>query len=84
VLKPVVPSANATYSVQVGAFKQRQDAEVTAKSLEAKGFQPVIEDPRLPSPYYLVKVGRFELRADAYAMQQKVKKAGFACFIKTN
>jgi cell division protein FtsN len=77
-------TAPATYSVQVGAFRQAREVTAKAESLRAKGFDCRIEPPHPPEELYLLKVGKFESRADAVAMQLKLKKNGFTCFIKTN
>ena len=79
-----VPAAKVSYSVQVGAFRQLNEAEAKVSSVKAKGFECVIEPPKAPNQLYLIKVGKFVARADALAMQRKLTKAGFSCFIKTN
>ncbi len=73
-----------TYTVQVGAFRQLKEAESKAESVRAKGFECTIVPPGASSEYYLVKVGQFKLRADAKAMQLKLTKAGFSCYVKSN
>jgi cell division protein FtsN len=78
------PSTSATYSVQVGAFRQRQQAEVKAQLLQSKGFEGRIEPPDSPEGLYLLKVGRFKSRAEAIAVQLRLKKNGFSSFIKSN
>ena len=78
------PSASATYSVQVGAFRQRQQAEVKAQLLQSKGFEGRIEPPDSPEGLYLLKVGRFKSRTEAVAVQLRLKKSGFTSFIKSN
>jgi cell division protein FtsN len=83
--KPKSPlSAEPAYSVQVGAFRQREDLETWAQKLREKGFDCRIEPPAEPGQYYLLKVGNFRTRAEASAMQLRLKKEGFASFIKTN
>jgi cell division protein FtsN len=79
-----VLSVGTSYSVQVGAFKRLREAEIVVDSLRSKGYTATIEDPTQSVQLYLVKVGRFASRADAVAMQLKLKKDGFNCFIKTN
>ncbi len=79
--RPAVPSA---YTVQVGAFRQRQQAEVKAKELRAKGFECRIEPPQSSDGLYLLKVGRFKSRSEAAATQLRLKKSGFSSFIKSN
>jgi cell division protein FtsN len=72
------------YSVQVGAFRQKHEAEIKAQLLKSKGFEYRIDPPQPPEQYYLLKVGKFSSRADAIAMQLRLKNSGFKCFIKSN
>ncbi len=74
----------AGYSVQVGAFRLLKEAESKAEMLKAKGYAFTIDPPTGPNQLYLLKVGKFESRADAAAMQLRLKKDGFATFIKAN
>jgi cell division protein FtsN len=86
-VKPAVvsaPEAPASYTVQVGAFRQRQQVESKAKLLKSKGFDCRIEVPQSSEDLYLLKVGRFKSRAEAADMQLRLKKNGFGSFIKTN
>lgn len=73
-----------TYSVQVGAFRQRHEAETQAASLKERGYNSTIEPSGSSQPLFLLKVGKFESRADAVAMQLRLKKDGFSTIIKTN
>jgi len=73
-----------SYSVQVGAFKQRKEAEAKAAVLKSKKYVCVIEPSGGPNQLFLLKVGRYESRADAIAMQNRLKKDGFTTFIKAN
>jgi cell division protein FtsN len=73
-----------TYSVQVGAFRQKHELDSRARMLRGKGFEYRIEPPNSPDDLYLLKVGIFHSRADAVAMQLRLRKSGFPCFIKTN
>ncbi len=77
-------SAPTAYSVQVGAFRQREDAEKQARLIRSKGYDCRIEPPGPPQQLYLLKVGRFKTRAEAVAMQLRLKQSGFATFIKTD
>ncbi|MBN2318562.1 MAG: SPOR domain-containing protein [Acidobacteria bacterium] len=79
-----VVSGPVTYSVQVGAFKQRPEAEAHARNVRSKGFDSRIEPPESSGKLYLVKVGKFDTRAEAVAVQLRLKKNGFSCFVKTN
>jgi cell division protein FtsN len=76
--------AKISYSVQVGAFRQRKEAQVKAEALKAKGYKFAIEAPSAPSQLYLLKVGKFDSRADAVGMQLRLKKDGFTSFVKSN
>jgi len=82
-VRSMVPAANVTYTVQVGAFKQKHEADVRAAALKAKGYLCVI-DFKSAEQLYLVKVGRFDTRADAKAVQLQLSKDGFTSFIKVN
>lgn len=73
-----------TYSVQVGAFKQRPEAETHSRDILSKGFESRIEPPESSGKLYLVKVGKFNTRAEAVGMRDRLKKKGFSCFVKTN
>jgi cell division protein FtsN len=80
----VLPATAMTFSVQVGAFSQRREAETKGKSLKSKGFEYRIESPHPPEQLYLLKVGKFDSRVNAVAMELRLKKSGFTCFVKPN
>ncbi len=77
-------TAPVTYSVQVGAFKQKHELDVRAEALRKKGFDCRTETPQGPGGFYYLKVGKFRSRAEAVAVQLRLKKNGFSSFIKTN
>ncbi len=79
-----VPAAKITYSVQVGAFRYRTEAETKGEQLRVKKYPYVIESSGDTNQLFLLKVGKYESRADAVAMQNRLKKDGFSTFIKTN
>jgi len=79
-----VKPATVTYSVQVGAFKRRPEAENHARNVRAKGFDSRVEPPESAGQLFLVKVGKFDTRAEAVAVQSRLKNNGFSCFVKTN
>jgi cell division protein FtsN len=83
---PVRPVATASgpggYSVQVGAFRQRREADAKATQLKAKGYDCVMESPASPKALFLLKVGRYNTRADAVAMQRRLQRDGFTSFVK--
>jgi cell division protein FtsN len=78
------PRQSVTYSVQIGAFRLRQEAENKAVGLKAKGYEYYIDFPKAGGDLYLLKVGRYDSRASAVATQLKLKRDGFSSFIKTN
>jgi cell division protein FtsN len=79
------PEVKTTYSVQVGAFRQREQAEAKVKMLKSKGYdQCFIEPPASDQQLFLLKVGKFESRAEAVSMRLRLKKDGITSFIKAN
>jgi len=82
--RPAASSSMVTYSVQVGAFRQRHEAEAKAAALRDRNYAYVIEPTGGTEPLFLLKVGRYESRAEAVATQLRLKKDGFSTFIKTN
>lgn len=78
-----VSSGAPAYTIQVGAFHQRHEAESKAEALKSRGYTFVIEPPSTPEGLFLVKVGTFNSRADAVAVERRLRKDGFSCFIKT-
>jgi cell division protein FtsN len=80
-----VSSATATYSVQIGAFSQRQKAETEARNVRAKGFDSWVETPKSSGKPYRVKVGKFDTRAEAVVVQGRLRENGFSgCYVTTN
>jgi cell division protein FtsN len=84
--KPPAKAASAptSYTVQVGAFRQKKQVDSKADILKSKGFDCRIELPETDEGLYLLKVGRFKSRAEAVAMQLRLRKNGWSSFIKTN
>jgi len=77
-------AVSETYSVQVGAFRGKQDADDRARDLRAKGFESRVIPPEPSGQFYRVKVGSFSTRAEAVDMEQRLKNNGFDCFVKKN
>jgi cell division protein FtsN len=82
--KPKATVNAVSYSLQVGAFSQKQALDDYAKSLREKGFECRIEPPQAEGKLYLLMVGTFVTRADAAAMKLKLQKSGFSSFIKAS
>lgn len=77
-------SEPVTYSLQVGAFSQKEALEATARSLKEKGFDYRIEPPQAEGQLYHLMVGKFRTRAEAAATKLRLQKDGFSSFVKTN
>jgi cell division protein FtsN len=77
-----VPPSKVSYSVQVGAYRQRYDAEAKGANLKAKGYASEVEPSQSGNQIYFVIVGKFSSRADAVAMQHKLQKDGISSFIR--
>ena len=84
VLPPATPAVSEknALSVQVAAFHARREAELKAREVKAKGFDPRIEVPSSPEGWYRIKVGRFDTRAEANAVVSQIKASGFDAMIK--
>lgn len=79
----LVPGAagqkGAFYSVQVGCFNEKNNADELKYKLINGGFDPFIyESGAEGGPRYRVKVGRFSSSDEAQALQIKLKRAGFS------
>ena len=83
-VSPAKPAGATFYSCQVGAFRQQREAQVKADELKTRGYDSAIEAPASAGGLFLLKVGRFATRAEAVAMQSRLKKAGYNCFVKTS
>ncbi|RMG73610.1 MAG: hypothetical protein D6710_03125 [Nitrospirae bacterium] len=60
------------YSIQVGAFSKRSDAERLKKRLSSKGYTVFINSSKGGKILYRVRVGRFIKRADAEKVALKL------------
>jgi cell division septation protein DedD len=78
----ITPPPKVTYTVQVGAFRQRLDAEAKAAGIKAKGYPCEVELSQSADQIYLVVVGKFDSRADAVAMLRKLQQDGFSSFVR--
>ncbi len=73
----------STYTVQVGAFRQRREADNKADALQSKGYEYIVRAPSSADGLFLVQVGVFNSKPEAVAMERKLMKDGFDCIIKT-
>jgi hypothetical protein len=80
---PATPAADKArrtivYSVQLGAYDTRKEAEARVKQLKGKAIIARIDGEEEP---FRVRVGRFDTRAEATAQLAKLKKRGITGFI---
>ena len=69
------PTAVVAHRAQVGAFRQRENAEARVQQLEAAGFKAVV---RLRDGLYKVQVGDFRDRPAADALVRELRSQGYA------
>lgn len=75
---PPLTAAKGTFSIQVGAFEKREDALLTAKKFDGRGYLCRVLDP-FPNDkvkYYRVWVGAFRTRAEAEAARDQLTAGG--------
>lgn len=77
-------AVSETYSVQIGAFKRRQEADDRVRDLRAKGFDSKVFPPESSGGFYRVKIDKFSTRDEAVATAQRLRNNGFDCFVKTD
>ncbi len=76
--KSAKPSkAEGSYTVQVGAFKDRASADTLAGKLRKKGYDSGVYPPAgsKPAKIYRVHVGSFKTKADAQKTAEKLVKS---------
>lgn len=62
------------YSLQAGAFLNRQNAERLLKSLAGKGFDTFLEEKEIGgSLFYIVLVGQFDTELEALTIKKQVE-----------
>ena len=69
-----------TFTVQVGAFKDRATADAVAKRLKTKGFTAFVISPD-GGGLFNVRVGSFDARADAESVRDQLRAEKFEPFI---
>ena len=84
VARPAV--APGSFSIQVGAFKDRRAAESVAARLKGKGFQAYVATPDgAPNGLFNVRVGTYAARTDAELVQARLRdQEKFKPFIVRN
>jgi cell division protein FtsN len=81
--KALAPAAG-TFTIQVGAFKDRATADSVVSSLKAKGFAAYVVSPGAAEGLFNVRVGSYADRADAEQVQVRLRDANFKPFIVKN
>lgn len=71
-------AGSAKYKVQIGAFKDKANAETLAAKAKRKGFETYIAKD---GGVYKVQLGAFSTEAKAKALGDKAKSAGFDVYI---
>lgn len=73
--KPAAASkpAAGTFTIQVGAFKDKDAAESVVARLKKKGFSAFVVAPDGADSLFNVRVGSFTARADAERIQAKLR-----------
>jgi len=75
-------SGPLTYTVQVGSFNDRSNADYLLEKLKKsfdEAYMTILDNNQ--SRYYRVRIGRFETREMAYRMAQKVAGLGYPVLI---
>jgi N-acetylmuramoyl-L-alanine amidase len=68
------------YRVQVGAYKNRKNAEMKLRQISATGTDCFITD--LQEGFYRVQCGAYSIRANAEAKVDSLRYMGFDAIIK--
>ncbi|WP_428908544.1 N-acetylmuramoyl-L-alanine amidase [Niallia sp. Krafla_26] len=71
---PTGPSTNGLFRVQIGAFRNRENAEQTATAAKARGFQTYVKEE---DNLFKVQIGAFSNRENAEALVRRAEEAGF-------
>ena len=83
--KPASKPAAGTFTIQVGAFKDKDTAESVVARLKKKGFTAFVVAPEGSDNLFNVRVGSFAARADAERAQTKLRdEEKFKPFIVKN
>ena len=80
-----VPSASdITFTIQVGSFSKRSDAERLRRVLKRKYREVYIDVVSLKGKkYYRVRVGRFSSKNRAYSVAEELEEEGYEVFVTT-
>jgi DedD protein len=74
VAEPIAPRAEPSFTIQVGAFKDRATADGVVTRLKSKGFAAYILSPDGSDPgLFVVRVGHYAARADAERAEARLR-----------
>ncbi|WP_312093315.1 N-acetylmuramoyl-L-alanine amidase [Niallia sp.] len=71
-------SQTTIYRVQIGAFKEKENADNLALQASGKGFNTAV---LFRDSFYIVQIGAFSSRNNAEQLAAKAKDAGFNTFV---
>jgi cell division septation protein DedD len=71
--RPVAPSVAGSFSIQVGAFKDKSAADGVMVSLKARGYPAYVVASSAGDGLFNVRVGGYTSRADAEAVQNRLR-----------
>jgi len=76
------PKGETSFTIQVGAFKDKGTAESVAARLKGKGFAAYIVSPDGADPgLFAVRVGHYAAQADAERAEAKLREEKFKPFV---
>ena len=76
--EPETPVEQAKYRIQVGLFRNRNNAAMQQETLEERGFPAYIDQWK---QYYRVISGEYDTLDEAVAAQRRLRRAGFETLI---
>ncbi len=76
--KQTIPNPSTLYKVQIGAFKERANAESLATEAKAKGLDSIVKQE---DNLYKVQIGAFSSRENAEQLAEEAKNKGFNVYI---
>lgn len=74
----VDPAAAVCYTVQVGSFSKKSNADALRRKLSSKGYDAYLEEAGGGKKIFRVKVGRLKSRPEAVTLQKKLSKQGYS------
>jgi cell division septation protein DedD len=74
------PSEDGAYSVQVGAFRVKENSEAVMERLKSRGFEPYVVET--PNSLHVVRIGRFAEREEALKIVSALKRDNMEAIVK--